>query len=194
MAHLELVLIDSLSVFGLERCILKLPKDENGMYRINPAERCTNYFLFAMNLAYNRLSHQGDPCLIERGPDERMQVDVARMSRKRVTAILQVARCYGIRGVYEEMKRLICNDMYLQLCHYNRTARRIQQFFAPRTPLAMVDRKTPRGFLQFLAGLSPGENEIYVLSMKIELSRQKKILAATLPRAPEKAHCEEIVI
>jgi RNase P subunit RPR2 len=181
-------------VFGLETCDIGLPRDENGMYSINIKERCTNFFLLALDLAYTRLSHQGNPSLIKRDLEEYLQQEVANMSRKTVTVILHVAKRYGIRGAYEEMKRLICNDTYLRLCPRKRNGRTIQQYFVPRTlPSAKIEVERRTGFQHFLSGLSACEKEIYSLSVELELqSREKK--AVTRSQTSGRASCEEITV
>ncbi|KAJ9105471.1 hypothetical protein QFC21_001842 [Naganishia friedmannii] len=182
------------TVFGLETCIIDLPKDESGMYLLDVKERCSNFFLLALHLAYTRLSHQGNPSLIKQDLEDCLQEKVASMSRKTVTIILHVAKRYGIRGVYEEMKRLICNNTYLKLCRNERHGQTMQQLFVPRTlPSAKVEVKGCTKFQHFLSGLSACEKKLYALSVEIEL-RTRADEASTLPCTSGSTHCKNITV
>lgn len=158
-------------VFGLEHRALRFPKDEEGLFRVRIDVRCAPAFIFGLNLAYTRLSHQGDPSLVRRSEQVLNQRLAASLSLTGVKRILHFAEVYGMRGVREEMERLICNDVYLENCRDQWTGRDIQRLVASKTAPAKIV-EAGKGFEQFVAGLSLYERGIYLVHLEVMIRRR----------------------
>ncbi|KAJ9120706.1 hypothetical protein QFC22_002637 [Naganishia vaughanmartiniae] len=166
------------TVFGLEHSSLKLRKDEEGFYRIHIYVRCAPAFIVGLNLAYTRLSHQGDPSLIRRDDQKANLQLAASLSLPGVKTILHFAKIYGIRGVHEELERLICNDTFLRLRGDQWTGRDIQKYLVDSKP---VPKSTTdgKGFQSFIPGLSAYEEGIYLVHHEVVI-RRRDLKAAQL--------------
>lgn len=141
--------------------------------------RCTPAFFFGLNLAYTRLSHQGDPSLIRRSDQALNQNLVASLSLTGVKKILHFAEFYGIRGVYAELERLICTDTFLDDRQNQWTGRDIQQYLVSNRKPSAKSAEVGKGFQQFVAGLSRYEEGIYLVHLDIVI-RRRELKAAQL--------------
>lgn len=157
----------------MEKCALKFPKDEEGLYRIHINVRCEPAFFFALQLAYKRLTHQGDASLIRKKHQKAEIKLVAALSLSGVKIILYFAKFYGMRGVYEELERLVCNNDFLRYCHSERTGRNIQRYFASKSKKPANPTKGGNGFQQYVTGLSPYETGLYLVNLELAKQRQE---------------------
>ncbi|KAJ9105477.1 hypothetical protein QFC21_001848 [Naganishia friedmannii] len=167
------------TVFGLEHRNIRFRKDEEGLYCIRINVRCTPAFIFGLNLAYTRLSHQGDSSLIRRSDRILNQKLVASLSLTGVKTILHFAEFYGMRGVYEEMTRLICNDTFLECRRNEWTGRDIQRHFTSRAKPTPKPAEGGKGLQPFIVGLSPYEEGIYLVHLEVVV-RRRELKAAQL--------------
>ncbi|KAJ9105461.1 hypothetical protein QFC21_001832 [Naganishia friedmannii] len=171
--RMELNLLCLKTVFGLEKRALNFPKDEEGLHRVRINLRCAPAFFFAFHLGYARLTHQGNASLISTKHQKADLKLVSALSRTGVKTILYLAEFYGMRGVCEELERLICNDAFLDHCHDGWLGREIQLLVTSKAKAVIRPAEKGEEFEQFFGGLSPYQKGIYLVCSEVVMRRRE---------------------